>query len=107
MQSLYGQADERLKAEALQRRIAARTAQIAALLDEKIRQERKEEQAENRELLTQLDADFADISSLIFATSNKAKAAAKAEELALAQEILRVRQDWREPRGVIRPARSR
>ena len=36
-----------------------------------------------------------------------AEAAAKAEELALAQEILRVRQDWREPRGVIRPARSR
>ena len=28
------------------------------------------------------------------------EAAAKAEELALAQEILRVRQDWREPRGV-------
>ena len=28
-------------------------------------------------------------------------------KLALAQEILRVRQDWREPRGVIRPARSR
>ena len=38
MQSLYGQADERLKAEALRRRIAARTTQIAALLDEKIRQ---------------------------------------------------------------------